>query len=54
MTAPSWDLSIAYADLNDVRIEQDIELIEQCIKLLNTQASQREVVSVMQNAIVTR
>lgn len=54
MTAPSWDLSIAYADLNDVRIEQDIELIEQCITLLNTQASQREVVSVMQNAIVTR
>lgn len=34
MTAPSWDLTIAYADLNDERIEQDIELIEQCIKLL--------------------
>ncbi len=54
MTAPSWDLTIAYADLNDERIEQDIELIEQCIKLLKTQASQKEVVSVMQNAIVTK
>lgn len=34
MTTPSWDLSIAYRDLNDAKIEQDIELIQQCIELL--------------------
>lgn len=53
MTAPSWDLSIAYKDLDDAKIEQDIELVQQCIELLHLHAEKRETVIAMQNAIQT-
>ncbi|OIQ26279.1 M3 family oligoendopeptidase [uncultured Vibrio sp.] len=53
MTAPSWDLSIAYNGLNDSKIEQDIALIEQCIDVLKLHVSNREQVLVMQNAVQT-
>ncbi|WP_373958319.1 M3 family oligoendopeptidase [Vibrio gigantis] len=53
MTTPSWDLSIAYRDLNDAKIEQDIELIQQCIELLNQHVEKRHIILAMQNAIQT-
>ncbi|KGY12640.1 oligoendopeptidase F [Vibrio tubiashii] len=53
MTAPSWNLSIAYQDLNDPKIEQDIDLIKQCIQALGLHVDNRESVSVVQNAIQT-
>lgn len=53
MTAPSWDLSIAYQDLNDTKIEQDIDLIRQCIQALGIHVDNRESPSVTQNAIQT-
>ncbi|MCK6264932.1 M3 family oligoendopeptidase [Vibrio sp. ZSDE26] len=53
MTAPSWNLSIAYNGLNDPKIEQDIELIKQCISALNINVEHRNQVSVMQNALQT-
>ncbi|EGU36472.1 oligoendopeptidase F [Vibrio ichthyoenteri ATCC 700023] len=54
MTAPSWNLSIAYQDLNDAKITQDIELIQQCIQVLNQHVDRRDLTAVMQNAIQTR
>ncbi|GAB2661309.1 M3 family oligoendopeptidase [Vibrio panuliri] len=54
MTAPSWDLSIAYQSLNDEKISQDIELIHQCIVVLQQHVERRDHVSVMQNAIQTK
>ncbi|MGD8171272.1 M3 family oligoendopeptidase [Vibrio sp. TRT 21S02] len=54
MTAPSWNLTVAYNDLCDEKIEQDIALIKQCIQLLNQQVSNRRAVGVIQNAILTR
>ncbi|WP_114764375.1 M3 family oligoendopeptidase [Vibrio rhodolitus] len=54
MTAPSWDLSIAYQSLRDDKIEQDIELIKQCILVLEQHVTRRENTSVMQNAIQTK
>lgn len=53
MTAPSWDLSIAYQDLKDTKIDQDIELIRQCIQALGIHVENRESPSVTQNAIQT-
>ncbi|MCF7502268.1 MULTISPECIES: M3 family oligoendopeptidase [Vibrio] len=53
MTTPSWDLSIAYRDLDDVKIEQDIELIQQCIELLYLHVEKRHIILAMQNAIQT-
>lgn len=53
MTAPSWNLSIAYQDLNDEKIEQDIELIKQCIDVLGLHVDDRDSVPVVQNAIQT-
>ncbi|MEZ8693845.1 M3 family oligoendopeptidase [Vibrio splendidus] len=53
MTTPSWDLSIAYRDLNDAKIEQDIELIQQCIELLYLHVEKRHITLAMQNAIQT-
>lgn len=53
MTTPSWDLSIAYRGLDDSKIEQDIELIEQCIELLYLHVEKRDTVIAMQNAIQT-
>lgn len=54
MTAPSWNLSIAYQDLNDAKITQDIELIQQCIQVLNQHVDRRDLTAVMQNAIQTK
>ncbi|UPQ86860.1 M3 family oligoendopeptidase [Vibrio sinaloensis] len=54
MTAPSWDLSIAYLDVSDERIEQDIDLIKQCIQALGVHVDNRDTPSVTQNAIQTR
>lgn len=53
MTAPSWNLSIAYQHLEDPKIEQDIELIKQCIEVLVLHVDNCSAVSVMQNAIQT-
>ncbi|MEZ9232766.1 M3 family oligoendopeptidase [Vibrio amylolyticus] len=53
MTAPSWDLTIAYHGLDDSKIEQDIALIEQCIDVLKQHIANREQVLVMQNAVQT-
>lgn len=53
MTAPSWNLSIAYQDLNDSKIEQDIGLIKQCIQALGVHVENSASVTVMQNAIQT-
>ncbi|NAZ46561.1 M3 family oligoendopeptidase [Vibrio toranzoniae] len=53
MTTPNWDLSIAYRDLDDAKIEQDIELIQQCIELLYQHVEIRHVILAMQNAIQT-
>ncbi|WP_102341061.1 M3 family oligoendopeptidase [Vibrio cyclitrophicus] len=53
MTTPSWDLSIAYRDLDDAKIEQDIELIQQCIELLYVHVEKRHIILAMQNAIQT-
>ncbi|MBW3694929.1 M3 family oligoendopeptidase [Vibrio sp. T187] len=53
MTAPSWDLSIAYSDLGDSKIEQDIALIQQCIDLLHLHTEKRATIIAMQNAIQT-
>ncbi|MGF1694154.1 M3 family oligoendopeptidase [Vibrio lamellibrachiae] len=53
MTAPSWDLSIAYQGLGDLKIEQDIQLIEQCIDALKLHVGNRDQVQVMQNAVQT-
>ncbi|MGF1720996.1 M3 family oligoendopeptidase [Vibrio kyushuensis] len=53
MTAPSWDLSIAYQGLDDLKIEQDIQLIEQCIDALKLHVGNRVQVQVMQNAVQT-
>ncbi|MEZ8722805.1 M3 family oligoendopeptidase [Vibrio pomeroyi] len=53
MTTPSWDLSIAYCDLDDAKIEQDIELIQQCIELLYLHVEKRHIILAMQNAIQT-
>ncbi|MGC9494063.1 M3 family oligoendopeptidase [Vibrio genomosp. F10] len=53
MTAPSWDLSIAYQHLDDPKIEQDIQLIEQCIQALKAHVENRTQVNVMQNAVQT-
>lgn len=54
MIAPSWNLSIAYQDLNDAKITQDIELIQQCIQVLNQHVDRRDLTAVMQNAIQTK
>ncbi|HAS63344.1 MAG TPA: oligoendopeptidase F, partial [Vibrio sp.] len=54
MTAPRWDLSIAYQSLDDEKIVLDIELIKQCIQVLNQHVERREINSVMQNAIQTK
>ncbi len=54
MNAPSWDLSIAYQTLDDAKIDQDIQLITQCIDVLNQHVDSRHSVQVMQNAIQTR
>ncbi|WP_194435080.1 M3 family oligoendopeptidase [Vibrio fluminensis] len=54
MTAPSWDLSIAYQSLSDEKITQDIDLIQQCIVVLQQHVTRREVTGVMQNAIQTK
>lgn len=53
MTAPSWNLSIAYQHLEDPKIEQDIDLIKQCIEVLVLHVDNCSTVSVMQNAIQT-
>ncbi|KOO13098.1 oligoendopeptidase F [Vibrio xuii] len=53
MTAPSWNLSIAYQHLEDPKIEQDIDLINQCIEVLVLHVDNCSAVSVMQNAIQT-
>ncbi|WP_299693508.1 M3 family oligoendopeptidase [uncultured Vibrio sp.] len=53
MTTPSWDLSIAYRDLDDAKIEQDIQLIQQCIELLDLHVEKRHIILAMQNAIQT-
>ncbi|PQJ60663.1 oligoendopeptidase F [Vibrio chagasii] len=53
MTTPSWDLSIAYRGLDDAKIEQDIELIQQCIELLHLHVEKRHIILAMQNAIQT-
>ncbi|MBA5762978.1 M3 family oligoendopeptidase [Vibrio sp. 404] len=54
MTAPRWDLSIAYQSLDDEKIGLDIELIKQCIQVLHQHVERREIISVMQNAIQTK
>ncbi|KII75784.1 M3 family oligoendopeptidase [Vibrio renipiscarius] len=54
MTTPSWNLSIAYQDIHDAKIAQDILLIEQCIDVLEQHVERREAISVMQNAIQTK
>ncbi|ROV59484.1 M3 family oligoendopeptidase [Vibrio ponticus] len=54
MTAPSWNLSIAYQSLSDEKINQDIDLIKQCILVLQQHVERRELVNVMQNAIQTK
>ncbi len=54
MTTPSWELTIAYQDLSDQRIQDDIALVEQCIELLYKQSSECQNVEVMQNAILTK
>ncbi|WP_456297273.1 M3 family oligoendopeptidase [Vibrio sp. AK197] len=54
MNAPSWDLSIAYQTLDDAKIDQDIQLITQCIDVLNQHVDSRHSVQVMQNAVQTR
>lgn len=53
MTAPSWNLSIAYQHLDDPKIEQDIGLIQQCIEVLVLHVDNCNAVTVMQNAIQT-
>ncbi|PKF77209.1 oligoendopeptidase F [Vibrio sp. vnigr-6D03] len=58
MTAPSWDLSVAYQNLNDARIEKDIHTIEQGIDQLNYHAKQGfaegdQLVNQIQKGIVT-
>ncbi|RTZ14449.1 M3 family oligoendopeptidase [Vibrio aquaticus] len=53
MTAPSWNLSIAYQQLDDPKIEQDIGLIQQCIEVLVLHVDNCNAVTVMQNAIQT-
>ena len=53
MTTPSWNLTIAYQGLDDPKITQDIQLIEQCITVLKQHSDQRDSVSVVQNAIQT-
>ena len=53
MTTPSWDLSIAYHGLDDAKIEQDIELIQQCIDLIHLHVEKRHIILAMQNAIQT-
>jgi len=53
MTAPSWNLSIAYQNLEDPKIEQDIGLIKQCIEVLVLHVDNCNAVNVMQNAIQT-
>ena len=53
MSTPSWDLSIAYQNLADQQIQDDIALVEQCIELLNKQSLDCQNVEVMQNAILT-
>ncbi|KFI12393.1 M3 family oligoendopeptidase [Vibrio coralliilyticus] len=53
MTAPSWNLSVAYQGLDDSKIEQDVALVQQCIQVLGLNVDQRSSVTVMQNAILT-
>ncbi|WP_070967863.1 M3 family oligoendopeptidase [Vibrio sonorensis] len=53
MTVPSWNLSVAYQGLDDSKIEQDIELVNQCLEVLRSYQNGRDQVSVMQNAIQT-
>ncbi|BCL69948.1 oligoendopeptidase F [Vibrio nigripulchritudo] len=40
MTAPSWDLSVAYQSINDAKIEKDIHTVEQGIDQLNYHSKQ--------------
>lgn len=54
MTAPSWDLTIAYKSLNDPKIEQDIALINKCLEQLNDNVSRLESVNTLQQALITR
>ncbi|MFA0439213.1 oligoendopeptidase F [Vibrio sp. 10N.286.49.C2] len=54
MNKPIWDLTIAYRDLSDSKIEQDIELIQRTIELLNRHQDERAQVTAMQNAIQTK
>ncbi|MCG9682454.1 M3 family oligoendopeptidase [Vibrio sp. Isolate23] len=53
MTTPSWNLTIAYQGLDDNKIEQDVELVQQCIQVLGLNVDKRNSVAVMQNAILT-
>lgn len=49
MSAPSWDLSIAYLNLSDPKIDQDIESIEAAISDLNS--AQSYAIETLQNAL---
>ncbi|MGX9517611.1 M3 family oligoendopeptidase [Vibrio mediterranei] len=53
MNKAVWDLSIAYQNLDDPKVEQDIALIQRSIELLNSHSGERQNVSAMQNAIQT-
>jgi len=50
MSAPSWDLSIAYQNLSDPKISDDIQRIESTIKQLNNSAS--DSIAALQNALL--
>lgn len=54
MTTPKWNLTVAYRDLNDEKIQQDIELVKKSIQLLEGFAQDRQQVSTIQNAIQTK
>ncbi|EGU60529.1 oligoendopeptidase F [Vibrio nigripulchritudo ATCC 27043] len=58
MTAPSWDLSVAYQSINDAKIEKDIHTVEQGIDQLNYHSKQglgegSTLVAQLQKGIVT-
>ena len=50
MSAPSWDLSIAYQNLSDPKISDDIKCIELTIELLNNASS--DTIDDLQNALI--
>ncbi|WP_022942696.1 M3 family oligoendopeptidase [Psychromonas hadalis] len=50
MSAPSWDLSIAYKNLDDTKINADINSIELTIKQLNSTSN--DTIADLQNALI--